>query len=275
MTDSLTVLSAATADLVDALSELTDLSRDKRAKVETKGGGSYFYTYTDLAGVLGAVRPILAVHHLAVVQPVRSADGVVAVRTELVHATGERFGSPELTMRQPDGAQALGSAITYLRRYSLLAALGIATEDDDGKAASSSPRQGRGVASGPAPLSESVMEQFGKACVTEGLTTAEVLARAFPAGLPDPLTDEHLPHLRDTFRLMVTEQTTATSGDDVRPATRNQVGLVKANYERMAYDRDDQLATTASVIGRVIDSHNELTLDEAGKVLDYQNSLEE
>jgi len=118
--------------------------------VETKGGGSYSYAYTDLAGVLGAVRPVLAAHGFAVVQPVASAGVEVVVWTELVHRSGERFPSPALSMRQPDGAQALGSLLTYLRRYSLLAALGLATEDDDGKAASvTPPRQTRPRAAAP------------------------------------------------------------------------------------------------------------------------------
>lgn len=142
--------STASADLVAALGALDDLRRDKTAKVETKGGGSYSYAYTDLAGVLGAVRPVLAAHRFAVIQPVETFDTLVRVWTELVHVTGERFPSPALSMRQPDGAQALGSAITYLRRYSLLAALGLATEDDDAKAASAAPaRQTRPRASGP------------------------------------------------------------------------------------------------------------------------------
>ena len=149
----------------------------------------------------------------------------------------------------------------------------------------------------PAPLSQSVMEQFGKACDTEGLTTAEVLGAAFPDGVPDPLTDAHLPHMRDVFKRLVAERAgeiteaeiveeagefrrdeiaggTTGADESVRPATRGQIGLIKAAYERMLYDRDVQLATTSAVIGRDITTHNELTTDEAARVLDYQNQLE-
>lgn len=134
----------ASTALVAALGALDDLRRDKTAKVETKGGGSYSYAYTDLAGVLGAVRPVLAAHGFAVVQPCESGAGVVSVSTVLVHASGHRFDSPPLSMRQPETPQALGSLLTYLRRYSLLGALGLATEDDDGKAATvTPPRQTR------------------------------------------------------------------------------------------------------------------------------------
>jgi len=130
-----------------------------------------------------------------------------------------------------------------------------------------------------APLSESVMDKFGEACATEGLTTAGVLARAFPGGIPEPLTDAHLPVMRDAFRAMVEEGAIAegevVDPETVRPATHGQVGLIKGNYERMAYDRDMQLATTADVIGRRVESHNDLTTDEATKVIDYQAGLEE
>ena len=122
--------SAAPADLVAALSELEDVARS-----QTADAGTYTYRYADLADILGAARPILAKHNLAVTQPVDSVDGVVHVKTRFWHVSGQVFDSPALSMPQPAGAQGLGSAITYLRRYSLLAALGLATEDDDGKAA--------------------------------------------------------------------------------------------------------------------------------------------
>jgi hypothetical protein len=121
----------ASGDLVDALGDLDDIDRDKRASITSdRTGKSFDYTYADLAAVLGHVRPILARHRLAVVQPVETTDqGFVAVSTVLVHTSGQRFPSPALRLRQPDDARTLGSTITYLRRYSVLAALGLATED--------------------------------------------------------------------------------------------------------------------------------------------------
>lgn len=142
MTDTLT----AAADLVAALGAMDELPRGKTAHVKSDKG-NYSYNYADLGSVLGHVRPILAAHRLAVVQPVESAGGQLHVATVLVHASGERFLSPPLTIQQPPKPQDLGSAITYLRRYSLLAALGLATEDDDGAAASApAPRPARAVA---------------------------------------------------------------------------------------------------------------------------------
>jgi hypothetical protein len=52
-------------------------------------------------------------------------------------ATGEKIGSViGITCKDPNDPQKFGSALTYYRRYSLLALLGLAPEDDDGNAAS-------------------------------------------------------------------------------------------------------------------------------------------
>jgi hypothetical protein len=151
----------------------------------------------------------------------------------------------------------------------------------------------------PAPLSESVMDQFGTACATEGLTTAEVLARAFPDGAPDPLTDAHLPALRDMFKRMVVERSTEPppepvhahdeieegvvvpddsvppDPESVRPASKAQVGKIKGEYERLGQpDRTKQLAFTADVVGREVATHNLLTTDEAHVLIEKLTSLE-
>jgi hypothetical protein len=64
-------------------------------------------------------------------------DNGVKVETILLHESGEEFSGGILHV--PAGkndAQGYGSALTYARRYSLMAACGIAPEDDDGNAAS-------------------------------------------------------------------------------------------------------------------------------------------
>lgn len=119
------------SDLVDALSKLDDVPREKTADT-----GSYTYRYADLADLLGYVRPILAEHGFVVTQPVGGVPGEVSVGTVLFHRTGATFTSPLIVAKVAGTPQSIGSATTYLRRYSLLATLGLATEDDDGAAAS-------------------------------------------------------------------------------------------------------------------------------------------
>jgi hypothetical protein len=94
--------------------------------------------YADLAEVLNTVRPVLAKHGLSVAQfPGYSHEHkVVAVETVLMHKSGQYLsGTVAAPVTKPD-AQGVGSAITYCRRYSLAAVVGIAQEDDDGNEAS-------------------------------------------------------------------------------------------------------------------------------------------
>jgi hypothetical protein len=61
----------------------------------------------------------------------------VSVSTLVVHVSGAVHQSPPLRLTAPNDPQKVGSAVTYARRYSLMATLGIAAadEDDDGAAA--------------------------------------------------------------------------------------------------------------------------------------------
>lgn len=69
------------------------------------------------------------------------ADGVI-VETVFLHESGEGLSCGKLHVPAPkNDPQGYGSALTYARRYSLMAACGIAPEDDDGNAASKRPEQ--------------------------------------------------------------------------------------------------------------------------------------
>lgn len=95
------------------------------------------FRYADLADLVEMARPVLAAHGLAFQSHNGHADGGVTCETVIVHATGGELRSGPTFIAVPDdaGAQAFGSAYTYARRYSLLAMLGIAADDDDGVAA--------------------------------------------------------------------------------------------------------------------------------------------
>jgi ERF superfamily len=90
--------------------------------------------YADLASIRDACRP-LAKFGLAHLQPTRAEGPHVTVTTILIHSSGEWI-SEDLTLTAvANTPQAVGSAITYGRRYGLAAMVGIAPEDDDGEAA--------------------------------------------------------------------------------------------------------------------------------------------
>jgi hypothetical protein len=88
--------------------------------------------YADLAEVISVVKDPLLKHGNAFLQIV-TQDGV---ETTLIHESGEFIsGTTPVIVAKPNDPQALGSAITYARRYGLQAMLGIPAEDDDGEKA--------------------------------------------------------------------------------------------------------------------------------------------
>ena len=125
--------------LAAAQADFPAVEKGRKAEVRMKAGGSYSYTYADLADIMADVRPVLAKHGLAVAQPVSTRNGAAIVTTLLMHTSGEFLGEEcELPAVDPGDARSMGSAVTYSRRYGYTGMLGIAPddgEDDDGEAA--------------------------------------------------------------------------------------------------------------------------------------------
>lgn len=94
--------------------------------------------YATLESAIEACKAVLPKHGLSWSQfPSLDEHGNVVVETILMHKSGEWLsGALALPVSKKD-AQGVGSAITYGRRYSLMAVVGIAPEDDDGAAAAS------------------------------------------------------------------------------------------------------------------------------------------
>lgn len=93
-------------------------------------------SYADLAHVVQGVVPALNDAGVAVVQMPTFDGTIVGVTTVFLHETGSSLtGTLHLRPSKTD-PQGVGSAITYARRYALLAMAGGAPEDDDGNAAS-------------------------------------------------------------------------------------------------------------------------------------------
>lgn len=91
-------------------------------------------SYADLASAWDACREALSRNELAIVQFPEADGKKVSLRTMLLHSSGEYLEGTISATARADGPQEIGSVITYLRRYSLMAAVGIAPEDDDGNA---------------------------------------------------------------------------------------------------------------------------------------------
>jgi ERF superfamily len=115
---------------VAALGELEEVPRKQVANA-----GPYSYRYATLGDVLSYVRPVLTRHGLSVTQIPETEPDTVIVTTIITHTAGDERSFPPLRLPAGRTPQAIGSAITYARRYDLMSILGLATEDDDGAAA--------------------------------------------------------------------------------------------------------------------------------------------
>lgn len=139
------------AALAAAQAEFVTVAKDNTAKVETSKGPGYTYKYADLASCLEAVRGPLSKHGLAVMQTTVPGGQDIMLRTILAHSSGQWIASDfPLIVGEWTKPQAVGSVITYARRYTLCAMLQIATDDDDGAAAQQHTEQRR-PASQPRP----------------------------------------------------------------------------------------------------------------------------
>lgn len=135
--------------------------------------------YADLSSVWDACRKPLAENGLAVVQTTCGSDpDTVTVETLLTHLSGEWIMS-RLSMRPvKSDPQGIGSCITYARRYSLAAMVGVAPEDDDGNAASQKTFESKATVAKKFEMhpdeAKDVPESTGEEMMNEALVIADL-----------------------------------------------------------------------------------------------------
>jgi hypothetical protein len=96
--------------------------------------------FATLAGVRDAVLPVLSKHGLSVIQSTGSGERGPSVTTLLLHASGQWVECDPLCLPAvKQDPQAYGSALSYARRYSLMALAGVVGDDDDDGQAASKP----------------------------------------------------------------------------------------------------------------------------------------
>jgi hypothetical protein len=110
----------------------------ENAEKDVKGN---YGKYATLAATWNAIREQLSKNEIAIYQRPLSIEKTLKMCTMLIHSSGEFLDDSELEMifdrtgGRISPMQAMGSAVTYARRYTLQAAVGIAAEDDDGEGA--------------------------------------------------------------------------------------------------------------------------------------------
>lgn len=140
------------AAIVAALGDLTNVTKEHKG-----GGGGKTYTYANLPDLIDATRPKLHEHGLVALTPIHDHPEGLACTVVLLHTSGERMDFGPFAFPAGRDAQATGSWITYVRRYALLAALGMGAEDDDGQSAQAAAPRQQNAQERPAapPLSDS------------------------------------------------------------------------------------------------------------------------
>jgi len=118
-----------TKSLINIFKALADFQQE--CPVIHKGTTGYGYTYADLPTILEIINPILKKHNLGFTQLLEGSG----LRTIVFHTkSGEYIESlcdiPATTLKGMNDFQAIGSGITYFRRYCLSAILSIVTDKD-------------------------------------------------------------------------------------------------------------------------------------------------
>jgi hypothetical protein len=126
-----------TAALCKFIQEVGTIVETETAKIQTQKGSGFQYKYADLSKVLKVVNPALANNGLFVSNSTKVVDGQNILVVNLFHTSGESLPASEILL--PKGSQSndlynIGGALTYLRRYLLLAKLNLnaGIQDDDG-----------------------------------------------------------------------------------------------------------------------------------------------
>jgi len=189
--------------------------------------------YVDLAGVWEVCRDLLSGNGLAVVQGCSIPDGQgVVVDTMLCHKSGQFFKSQLFLPIPKSDPQAVGSAITYGRRYSLAAIVGVVPDDDD-DAEGAMNRNGNAPSKQAPPKTAPAPKREVKATVPDpGL---------IPATTPAPEADQD--RLLNSLKNAATD--TALSGDSATAVERLRTWWTQAEADIARLDpaRKAELAT--------------------------------
>ena len=173
--------------LVRAQAALENPPRNRSVQVRTQAG-TYTFRYATLDKITEMTRRALAENGLCVLQPIVSTEKGPALVTRLLHESGQWMECEILMPPLGNNPQAFGSAVTYLRRYSISSMLNIsADEDDDANRAASNhvadltPRRER-TRSGDAPASARARDEERDAAPRSGASADGRASRGAPWG---------------------------------------------------------------------------------------------
>lgn len=112
-------------------SALSKAQGEMQAAIKDKINPFYKSSYADLGSVWDAARPVLSKYGLCVMQTTELLADKIVMVTTLAHTSGQWVKSYLPLNPSKNDSQGIGAAITYLRRYSLSAIVGVVCDDDD------------------------------------------------------------------------------------------------------------------------------------------------
>lgn len=144
-------------------SALVKAQKEFGPALKTHTNPAFRSRYADLSACVEAVIDALNNNDIFLMQPTHECTDGVIVETIFIHSSGEQISSGKLHVpATKHDAQGYGSALTYARRYSLMAACGIAPEDDDGNNASKPKPAPAKPTPAPAPAVKAPVKVEGK-----------------------------------------------------------------------------------------------------------------
>lgn len=142
--------------------------------------------FASLASVRNAVVPVLAAEGLAISQKPSVANGEVVVDTVLMYGNERDVSTLTMPVAKAD-AQGIGSAITYARRYALMAVCGVVgDDDDDGNQAVAKAQQGPAQAQQTASPETGMASRVAKVKAAIGNADSVAELGAIQAAVKDP-----------------------------------------------------------------------------------------
>ncbi len=155
--------------------------------------------YADLATIWDVIREPLTSNGLSVVQlPCEAPEGKVGLVTHILHSSGqvlsERFFCG---LKDSSNPQNVGSCLTYMKRYALLGVAGIASEDDDGNAATGKP----GPVAAVVDYTETIHETMGHLARATDVEARALYATVRNSGMQQPAKDDLLRRMADFIQV--------------------------------------------------------------------------
>ena len=134
MSDRSQEINELAAALAEAQGQIKTAAKDNVAKIKMQSGGEFSYKYSTLDDIWEVARSPLSKNGLSVIQIPTNDENKLYLETILIHSSGQWISGtmilPIVAARMSE-LQAMGSAITYARRYALGAMVGVTTGDDD------------------------------------------------------------------------------------------------------------------------------------------------